>query len=253
MQYFKTPKHLTYDRHMFFSSLGARNRHPELIDDPALDTASHRAALVGLARINRFSNSAGVLWPSLQKLAAAIPDRPLRVLDVATGSGDVPLALVQKAAQAGVKIEVVGLDFSQVAIAEAEVRAETCKHENLRFQVMDVLKQPLPEGFDAVICSLFAHHLDNADVVKLLKAMKHATSRLVLINDLARSRGNYLQIWIASHILSASRVVHVDGPLSVRAAFTPDVMKTFADAAGMIGAKVESRFPCRMLLSWEKK
>jgi 2-polyprenyl-3-methyl-5-hydroxy-6-metoxy-1,4-benzoquinol methylase len=238
---------------MLFSSLRARNRQPELMDDPALDAASHRLALAGLARINRFSNSAGVLWPSLQKLATAIPDRPLRVLDVATGSGDVPLVLVQKAAQAGVKIEVVGLDLSQVAIAEAEVRAELGKHENLQFQVMDVLKQPLPEGFDAVICSLFVHHLDNADVVKLLKAMKHAAGRLVLVNDLSRSRGNYLQVWIASHLLSASHVVHTDGPRSVRAAFTPEEMKAFADAAGMTGAKVEGRWPCRMLMSWEKK
>ena len=238
---------------MFLSSLHARNRQPELMDDPALDAESHRAALAGLARINRISGSAGVLWPSLQKLAAAIPDRPLRVLDVATGSGDVPLALVEKAAEAGVKIEVVGLDLSQVAVAEAEVRVELGKHDNLKFQVADVLKQPLPEGFDAVVCSLFAHHLDGPDVVKLLKAMRHAAGSLVLLNDLSRSRFNYVAVWLASHLLSASRVVHTDGPRSVRAAFTPDEMKAFAEAAGMTGAKVESRFPCRMLLSWEKK
>jgi len=237
---------------MFFSSLRVRNRQPELMDDPDLDAASHRSALAGLARINRFSNSAGVLWPSLQKVAAEHPNRPLRVLDVATGSGDVPLALVQKAAKAGVKLEILGVDLSQVAIAEAEVRSELGRHENLRFEVRDVLKPPLPEGFDAVICSLFLHHLEADDAVKLMKAMKHAAGRMVLINDLSRSRMNYLQVWFASHVLSGSPVVHVDGPRSVRAAFAPEEMRSFAEAAGMAGAKVEKRFPCRMLLSWEK-
>jgi len=238
---------------MLFSSLRARHRIPELMDDPALDAAAHRTALVGLARINRFTGSANIIWPAIHKLAATIPHRPLRILDVATGSGDVPLAMVQKAEREKVKLEVVGLDLSQVAVAEAEVRAELGKHENLEFRVFDAMKQPLPEGFDAVICSLFVHHLDNADVVKLLKAMRHAAGKLVMVNDLVRSRGNYLQVWLGSRLLSASRVVHADGPRSVRGSFTIAEMKAFAEAAGMTGVKIEPRRPCRMLMSWEKK
>ena len=77
--------------------LARRECIPELMDDPALDPAEHRRALAGLARLNRVSDSPGVLWPAVRELARG---GPVRVLDVATGSGDVPRALAAKAAAA---------------------------------------------------------------------------------------------------------------------------------------------------------
>ena len=49
--------------------LARRDRQPELMDDPALDPAEHRVALAALARINRISRSAGILWPAVKELA----------------------------------------------------------------------------------------------------------------------------------------------------------------------------------------
>jgi hypothetical protein len=73
---------------MFLSAL-PRRLQPELMDQPGLDPARHRQALRGLRRINFWSRSAGILWPALAGLARAA-QRPLRVLDQATGGGDVP-------------------------------------------------------------------------------------------------------------------------------------------------------------------
>src|SRR2546426_474433 len=56
----------------------------------------------------------------------------------------------------------------------------------------DVLQQPLPDRFDVVMCSLFLHHLDEADAVAVLRSMVASASRAVLINDLIRSRSGYL-------------------------------------------------------------
>lgn len=78
------------------ASLRARQRIPELMDDPALDPGEHRRALAGLARLNRVSDSVGVLWPAVVKLAGEL-HRTVRLLDVATGSGDVPRRLLARA------------------------------------------------------------------------------------------------------------------------------------------------------------
>jgi hypothetical protein len=43
-----------------------------------------------------------------------------------------------------------------------------------------------------------------------------------------------------------------DGPLSVRAAFTPSELRGLAQEAGLTGAKVSRRFPCRLLLEWKR-
>src|SRR5262245_66435811 len=88
--------------------LAQRHREPEIMDDPRLDQARHQAALRGLARINWFSGSSRILWPSLRDLARKLAPRPLRVLDLATGSGDVPRRLWQKAPQAGLPMEIDG-------------------------------------------------------------------------------------------------------------------------------------------------
>src|SRR6476469_8228362 len=104
---------------MLLAGLRARDRIPELMDDPALDPGEHRRALAGLARLNAVSNSAGVLWPPIKRLAKEL-GRPVRVLDVATGSGDVPRALLARAKRAGVALEAVGCDISPTAVAAAE-------------------------------------------------------------------------------------------------------------------------------------
>jgi SAM-dependent methyltransferase len=225
-------------------SLARRHRQPELMDDPALDPAEHRRALAGLARINAVSGSAGVLWPSLRRLAVRL-NRPLRVLDIATGSGDVPLALLRRAEREKRSISFAGCDLSAVAIGVAKRAASA-----VEFFTLDVLNDPLPDGFDAFTCSLFLHHLDEPDVVALMQKLRAANPRLILVNDLERSRFNHLAVWVASRLFSRSRVVHVDGPLSIQGAFTVSEMVAMAEQAGLTGATVRAKFPCRMLLEW---
>jgi hypothetical protein len=79
-----------------------------------------------------------------------------------------------------------------------------------------------------------------------------AAGSLVLVNDLARSRFNYLAVWFACHALSGSPVVRYDGPASVRSAFSPREARSLAEHAGLKGASVGRRFPCRFLLQWRK-
>jgi 2-polyprenyl-3-methyl-5-hydroxy-6-metoxy-1,4-benzoquinol methylase len=221
-----------------------RDRQPEVMDDPALDPAAHRRALAGLARINHWSGSAGVLWPAVRDLARPL-HRPLRILDVATGSGDVPLELWRRATRAGLPLDITGLDLSPIAIDAARSSASA----DIRFAVADVMNDPLPGGFDVVTCSLFLHHLDEPDAVNLLAKMSAAGS-MVLVNDLERSRLNYGLVWLAARLFSRSPVVHTDGPLSVRGAFTAPEMRRLAEQAGLTGATVQTKFPCRLLLTW---
>jgi SAM-dependent methyltransferase len=232
---------------VFLSRLRARERIPERMDDPGLDPVEHRRALAGLARLNRLTDSAGVLWPPVRTLARSL-GRAVRVLDVATGSGDVPAGLLRKAGRAGVQLEVAGCDLSPTAVAAAAVNCPAG-----RFFAHDALRGPLPGGFDVVTCSLFLHHLSGDDAVSLLAAMRAAAGRLVLVNDLSRSRSGFLAVWVACRLLTTSPVVRFDGPASVRSAFTPDEARTLAERAGLRGAVVRPKFPCRFLLSWERE
>src|ERR1700722_14763907 len=103
------------------SRLQTREQIPELMDVPGVDPAEHDRALKGIARVNRITGSAEVLWPSIYELAKS-RGRGLRILDVATGGGDVPARLVEKAARAGIMLDLFGCDISGTAVALAEAK-----------------------------------------------------------------------------------------------------------------------------------
>jgi SAM-dependent methyltransferase len=98
--------------------LRERCRRPEEMDRPDLEPARHERALAGLARLNLWSGSAGILWPPLANLARRLR-RPLRVLDLASGAGDVPVRLWRRARRAGLSLEIDGCDRSATAVAHA--------------------------------------------------------------------------------------------------------------------------------------
>jgi 2-polyprenyl-3-methyl-5-hydroxy-6-metoxy-1,4-benzoquinol methylase len=240
-----------YNNGMFLASLAQRRCEPEIMDQPDLDPNVHVRALDGLARVNRISASDRILWTPIAALAHAAPGRALRVLDIASGGGDVPIRLWQRARRAGLAIQISGVDCSATAVAHARANAQRAGAA-VDFSALDVLRDALPAGFDVLTCSLFLHHLHEGDALGLLDKMRHAAGSLVLVNDLVRSRLGYLAAWLGTRMLSRSHVVHVDGPRSVQAAFTTSEARDLARRAGLAGATVRWRWPWRYLLAWRK-
>lgn len=230
-------------------ALGQRHRQPELMDQPGLNEQDHAQALRGLARVNRLSRSAAIFWPTLRAMANG--SQPLRVLDVACGGGDVTVELARLARRNNVLLSLSGCDISETALRIAEQRALYAGVSVELFQ-QDVFADPLPARFDVVISSLFLHHLDEAEALRLLRSMSQAAEQAVLINDLVRSRAGYWLAVIGTRLLSRSHIVHVDGPLSVAGAFTPDEALRLCEQAGLHGTTISRHWPQRMLLTWRR-
>lgn len=218
------------------------------MDEPGLEVPLHMQALDGLATLNWLGRSAALLWPRLIGLQRRL-ERPLRLLDLACGGGDVTLALARRARRHGMAWEFLGADKSDVALSLARRRAQQAAIE-ITFQPLDVLRDPLPEGYDVVLCSLFLHHLSDEEAVDLLRRMGQAAQHLVLVSDLRRSRANYWMTAIGCRLLTRSPVVHYDGPLSIRCAFTDAEARELAAQAGLTPARVTRHFPVRWLLEW---
>ncbi len=219
----------------------ARRRRPELMDQPGLSPTEHERALRGLARINAVSGSGRILWPHLDALAKSLAPRPLEVLDVATGGGDLPRWLDRRS---GGIFHITGLDRSETAIEFAKRQSPP----RIQFVVGDALAAALPGSYDVVVSSLFTHHLDEDDVVALLAKMAAAARSFILVNDLERSALGYNLAWLGTRLLTRSPIVHFDGPVSVEAAWTRDEMRRMAERAGLKEISVVGRFPCRFLL-----
>lgn len=231
-----------------FDSFQRRQCSPELMDEPAIDPATHREALGDLARINRVSLSAAILWASLRKLRPIGPRKSIHVLDLATGGGDVLIQLWRKAQSENVAFSWHGCDISSTALSVANGNAERIG-ANVELFRHDILGESLTRRYDVVMCSLFLHHLADTNAVCVLRRMKEAASRLVLVNDLERSRTGFVLAWLGTRLLSRSRVVRYDGPVSVRAAFTPGEVRRLAQEAGLAHITVTRRWAFRFLLT----
>jgi 2-polyprenyl-3-methyl-5-hydroxy-6-metoxy-1,4-benzoquinol methylase len=237
------------------SSLRQRNLQPEIMDRPGLDADAHHQALNGIARINWVSSSDGILWPSIRDLCRerqkAGDNRPVRVLDVATGGGDVPVGVWQRGKRKGIPLEVAGCDFSPLAIEHAKQTAQRAGADVSFFQ-LDLLNESIPTGYDVIACSLFLHHLNQEQALIVLRKMHDSAGSLALVNDLARGWRGWLAAYLGSRILTRSPMVHVDAVLSVEGSFTPDEALAVAKQAGWDGAEVRRKFPFRFLLSWRR-
>ena len=224
-----------------------RDLQPEKMDDPGLPEAEHLLALRGLARLNRLSGIGPSLFRSIRGFVQHRPDRRLRVLDVASGSGDVPIRWVRKATREGWKLDLTLLDNRQTACDEQQRRASEQGVSVTSIQ-SDCLTQPLPSGFDVVTSSLFFHHLSNPQVFQLLQAMQSASSGGLILCDLERSRINLELVRLASRCLSRSTVVHHDALASVRAAFTMSEFSGLASSALGRPFRIHRVFPSRFVL-----
>jgi 2-polyprenyl-3-methyl-5-hydroxy-6-metoxy-1,4-benzoquinol methylase len=228
---------------------------PELMDDPELGAQEHEEALEGLERINRLSRVSNLIWNPIKQLSrqhrSLGHDERVSVLDIATGGGDLPIALSRMSRRDGLPIKTSACDVSARALSRAAQKAAISR-ENINFFKWHALEDPIPEKQDVIVNCLFLHHLEREDAIRFLKRCSKATNKLLIICDLRRSRAGYVLARVASRVLTPSRVVHFDGPQSVRAAFTVDEMITIAKEANLENVVVRRAWPFRLLLIWKK-
>lgn len=231
----------------------------ELMDASDLEATRHRQALKGLERVNRLSRTATVISRAIRKHCDQEQKRPLRILDLGCGGGDVTLAVSQRLLAAGMPVAVEGWDRSDTAISYAARRASKrltnrygASTRHVRFYQRDVLDLDVENEFDVVMCSLFLHHLDRDTAVELLTKMHRAARQLVLIDDLRRTWFGYRLAQVGCYVLSRSPIVHVDGPLSVRAAFTEPELREMAQRAALPEPQFTRHWPQRFLMSWKQ-
>ncbi|MCC6679240.1 MAG: methyltransferase domain-containing protein [Phycisphaerales bacterium] len=212
-----------------------RKRTPELMDDPGVDPAQLARSLAYIRAVNRRLGGRSALLGHLERWSKSWTG-PVTLLDVATGSADLPVAACDWARRAGHELRVTGVDLH--AGTRAEARRWTAGEPAITLVRGDALKleeQFGPGSFDYVHAGLFLHHLDEADIERVMRGMWRVARRGVIWNDLVRSRAGLVVIHLLT--IGRPRIIRHDARVSVRAGFTRGEAMELVERAGWPGAE----------------
>lgn len=215
-----------------------RRRTAELMDQPDPDPAELERSLEDLRRVNRWLGGTRAVLRTLVPMMERLDERPVRVLDVATGSADIPRALARWARRRGERIRVVATDVHPRTLETA--RRETAPDPEIEVRAADALELPFADGsFHFAVLATALHHFDQPQAVAVLRELDRVASHGVVVSDLRRSRPALLGARaLAATVWRRHPITRHDGPASVRAAFTPAELRKLAASAGLRGARV---------------
>jgi len=204
---------------------------PELLDLPpeCYTPEELEESLADIRAVNRYLGDLGAILKHLSSMTAGCDSFTL--LDIATGSADIPVAIVQWARKKGVRVAITAVDINPQTVEVA--RKRTAGYPEIEVSVADGLALPFPDrNFDFVLCSKTAHHFTDMDVVRLISEMLRVAGRGYILMDLRRSWIAYALICLLTRIFTRNRLTRSDGPLSVLKAFTPLELANLASTAG---------------------
>jgi len=228
-----------------------RSVQDELMDTEPVAFEEFRGCLVDLARVNRLTFAYGPTLGFFDRLLARARrlGRPLEVLDVGSGYGDMLRRVDDWARAHHIEVSLTGIDLNPWSRRAA--MAATPSDREIHWVTADAFAYAPKAGVDVVISSLFAHHLSDPQVIRFVAWMEETARVGWFVNDLHRHPVPYHVFRIAAKLARFHRFVQHDGPVSIARAFVPDDWRRLVTAAGIDPADLDIhwRMPFRLTVA----
>jgi 2-polyprenyl-3-methyl-5-hydroxy-6-metoxy-1,4-benzoquinol methylase len=190
---------------------------PELIAD-----------LENLRALNRYFGSYRLVRHFLQHWLR--PNEQRRILDLATGSGDIPRLIASCARDLGAVVTIDAVDFQASTIAIAI--EQSIKYPEISFHCADIHSFGVEQTYDIVLCSLALHHFSEEDAIRLLRHARKLSHNKVLVADLRRSWPAKIGILGLTTLFFRAPMTRNDARVSIERAFSFRELAQLATAAG---------------------
>jgi ubiquinone/menaquinone biosynthesis C-methylase UbiE len=203
--------------------------------------------LSDLRRVNRWLGGTRVTLKALDREVSAAGLHQFTLLDVGTGSADIPQAILARYDQRKISATVFAADISERNLRVARVKLGT--DPRIQMVQANALQLPFaPGSFDFVTASLFLHHFTDDDVIVLLRSFGRLARRAVVVNDLVRNLVPYYFARLTGPLLATSFMTRNDAPVSVLRGFTSAELMRMAGAASLRNVAITRVFPFRLML-----
>lgn len=218
---------------------------PEWMDVAEEATPELERDLRNLESLNRNFGAYRAIFAKLKPLLRR--REPLRILDLATGGGDIPRALVRQARRLRCPVSITAVDRQAATIRVAEEFSPG--FPEIRYLRADILGFVPENPFEVVMCNLALHHFEESDVIRILRQCGQWATQAVLITDLRRSRLAQAAIVAVTQIFYREPMTRHDARVSASRAFSFAELHRLAVAAGWWGFE-HRRCPFFRQLLW---
>ena len=200
--------------------------------------------LRNLRVINRYLGNHRLVRRGLARLVEK--QETFSLLDIGTGSGDLPAAIARWARRKGKVARISGLEPNQTTVDEAA--NQTSGFSEISLVRGDGIAPPFrPASFDFVLASQVLHHFSEEGIVSLLRTWAQVARRGIIVSDLIRHPLAYHGIRLLTRLLTRNVMTLVDAPLSVRRALTLGEWKDLLLQANVGTIQAEHVLPFRLL------
>ena len=233
--------------------LTQRVRSPERMDDPEADRGELARSLGFIRAVNRWlGGTRAVLGPLDRWLLGVRPGAPpIRIIDLGTGSADIPLAIVDWASARGLRVEVTAVDAHPVTLALArEHVGDVPSIELVQANCLELMDRYDAGSFDFAHAGMFLHHLQDIEILTVLRIMDRLARRAVIWNDLVR--GPIEKLAVRALVAGRTAMVRHDAIVSVAAGFRKSEALDLADRAGWTSPQWKRHLCGRFTVTSEK-
>ena len=189
---------------------------PELMDGDC-SYEDFRDCLRSLETVNRWLLGYRPTLTWLEWLQHGLRD-PVHIVDVGCGGGDLLRQIAGWARRRGIAVQLTGIDLNPYA---ARAAAELTPRElGITWVTGDALAYRPEKQIDILVSSLMARHLEDDEIISLLRWMEATARAGWFINDLERSKRSYQIFGGMAKVVRWHRFVQHDGPVSFRRALS---------------------------------
>ena len=242
-----------------------RSAEKEMMDLPGNPKDLLVEDLRNLRRINRYLGGYRGVMKGLKRLIAEHKMSRFSLLDVGTGSADIPRVIVQWARHRGIEARVIALEPEAVTAQVAAIltqeqtnppfipllqRGKEGDFQRCGISVVrgDGNAPPFrAASFDFVLASQMLHHFSEENIVAQLRTWSRLARRAIIISDLVRAPIAYYGIRLLTKLFTHNVMTLTDAPLSVQRAFTMAEWHELFRRAEIGPFQVFSVFPYRVL------
>jgi len=202
----------------------------EFMDRPQPVSAELESDLENIRQLNRWFGSYALISMFVSRWIK--PGARLRIVDLATGSGDIPRLIGEYGRKVGAELRIDALDRQSATLEIA--RKLSSRYPEINFVQANLFHWQSNECYDLVFCTLALHHFSGDGAVHVLRRCRELSRKFVLVSDLRRSLFGRIGVGFLTATMFREPMTKHDARLSIARAFSFSEMNQLARRAGWI-------------------